>query len=132
MTGGHLRAMPGAPGIVDRALAWQAAHPGWHLDVDPPWWYLAGPDGQRQGHLSDLVTMVDLLERADLRVSSEREQLALLREEFRDSWSVTYDAGCHDEHRWEALPRGLLRPEHAVTAPEAWLLCYRLYCVHRC
>lgn len=105
--------------IACRVSAWVLRHPGWVIDPSPP--RVLDPDGTRQAAGPDLGTLLDRLERADLQTESEQGQLALLRAKFGGQWSVTV---CDGE--WEARPRGILREDEAVTAPEAWLLAYRL------
>lgn len=97
------------------------AHPGWRIDAAGQLFRVLDPGGTQQIMEMGLATLLDRLDRAELRVAGEREQLALLREEF-GRWSIVV---CDGE--WEAVPRERMREDETVTAPCGWLLAYRLH-----
>lgn len=105
------------PGLEQRAAAWIGRHPGWRIEADVPQRArVLGPSGIQQITMTDLGVLLDGLERAELRVETEQEQLALLREAHPGE-SVVVDHG-----KWESTRHGIDR----VTAACAWLLEYRL------
>lgn len=105
-----------APGLGERARAWEDRHPGWSIEEGPALAELRDPEGDRQARDRSTALLLDGLERAELRVGTEREQLALLRENHPRDEVVVCDG------EWEATRLGV----HRLAAGEAWLLEYRL------
>lgn len=100
------------PEAVSDALDWIAAHPGWVIDCPGQWARLRDPDGAQRATAPSLAAMMSMLHGADLRVETEREQLALLKSEHPQESVVVCDG------EWESRRHGI----NPVTACEAWLL----------
>lgn len=110
-------AVSSALGLERSAEAWMGLHPGWRIEpCVPSSARVLDPSGTQQITMTDLGVLLDGLERAELRVETEQEQLALLREAHPGE-SVVVDHG-----KWESTRHGIDR----VAAPCAWLLEYRL------